>query len=135
MAEILTTPILETGLARQAQQALLDDLTRGHYAKLVAAKAMQARFAKAFQEAGEENHVEGLGQRVMCVHVDIYWEMIRRYGARCWSDPHFRKRMMQDEPSLRVHSRPGKVAVRVQGLKQRPTSNVQHPTSKGGILA
>jgi hypothetical protein len=117
MGEILTTPILEDGLARAAHQAFLDDLRRGHHAKLVTAQAMQARFAHALQAAGEETHVEGLGQRVMCVHPDIYWEMIRRYGRDCWNDRDFRRRMMADEPGLRVSSRPRNATVRVNGLR------------------
>lgn len=115
--------MVEIAGARQSAdaQALLDDVRRGHHARLVVAQAEQAKFARVIAESGEVFAKGGLGVRTMCVHSDIYWEMVRRFGPDCWRDKGFRKDMLRDVPELGVRATSRKTSVRVPGFRSAGT--------------
>jgi hypothetical protein len=130
MSAILTEFDLHAGLSAATREELLTDMRRGHRAALTVAMAQQAQL-KGLLDAEPETWSPGLGPRVMHVPSVVYFEMIRRYGAEVWRDPDFRRKMVQDEPSLRVETRARNTTVRVNGRREgdASTSNVQRPTS------
>lgn len=129
---ILNMPDVDSGLRRSDHQALLNDLRRGHHARLALAMERQIRIAKFYENSDEVHARGGLGERIMCVDAVIYWEMVRRYGVDCWADKGFRQDMMRDEPSLRVRSRPRSATVRVNGLRQGADARTKK--TNGGIV-
>jgi hypothetical protein len=116
MGEILNMVQIESASQGADAQALLDDVTRGHHAALVVALAQQTKIAKAIAEGGEVFARGGLGVRTMCVHTDIYWDMVRLYGPDCWRDKGFRKDMLRDIPALQVRAESRKTMLRMPGL-------------------
>ncbi len=108
--------ILEAGLTQIVRQAFMDDLTRGFRAQLALANERQARIARAMRADGGRVHVAGLGEQRACIDPYIYFEMERRHGKGCWKDPAFLRRMLADEPALKVQCRARNATVRVPGL-------------------
>lgn len=126
MLDLLTMPDVDTRQKREDHQALLDDLRRGHHARIVVAQTEQAGMARVLRNR-DEVFIEGLGQRTMCVHPTIYWEMVRRYGPDCWRDKQFRKDMMRDEPGIRAFAGSRKIRVRVDGRARARTGGIVTP--------
>lgn len=116
MGKILNMVQIESASQGADAQALLDDVKRGHHASLVVALAEQAKIAKAITDAGEVFARGGMGVRTMCVHAEIYWDMVRLYGPDCWRDKGFRKDMLRDIPELRVRAESRKIQVVAPGM-------------------
>jgi hypothetical protein len=145
MSAILTEFDLHAGLSAATREELLTDMRRGHRAALTVAMAQQAQL-KGLLDAEPETWSPGLGPRVMHVPSVVYFEMIRRYGAEVWRDPDFRRKMVQDEPSLRVETRARNTTVRVNGRKEvggqksevgnatQASASAGARTEKGGIV-
>ncbi len=133
MNHLLTDVDVNDRRKRSDHQAFVADLRRGHHARMVVAAAQQVEIQRVLASR-PERHVNGLGKRIACVHPDIYWEMCRRYGMKCWRDPKFMRRMMQDEPSIKTHSRPDKLTLRVNGLKKQPKETPKGAAKAGRII-
>lgn len=112
MSELFTEIDLHAGLSEATRAELIEDMRRGHRAQMTVAMQRQAAL-KRIMDGRDETWGEGLGRRIMHVPSEVYFEMVRRYGDGIWRDPKFRKRMMEDEPSLRVNTRPRRTSVRV----------------------
>ena len=109
---------VESRLAREAHQALLNDVRRGHNMRLALAAERQIRTAAVLKQTDADVFAKGgLGVRTMTVDPVIYWEMVRRFGAGCWRDKQFRKDMLRDHPELAVHARSRKITARVDGRR------------------
>ncbi len=116
MSNLLTDVDVSTPRRREEHQAWVEEVRLGYHAQLVLAKARQIEMQRVLERTPMHT-TPGLGQRVACIDPVIYWDMERRFGKGCWRNAEFRKRMLHDEPSLRVHYRERNTSVRVDGLR------------------
>ena len=86
---------------------LCADIQVGWNSQAWMAKARQARIAGASQRL-QKAHIEGIGEHQMSVDPFIFHQWGQLHGYQVWNDPAFRKKMMQDNPELKVANKPRK---------------------------
>jgi hypothetical protein len=96
-------------------RAVLNEFRRGWRQAEVMAAIEQNQIAAT---QPEKKWVNGLGQHTMSIQADAYHYWGQRLGYKCWRDKQFRREFARDNPAVRVHSRPGKTMVRVDGFKE-----------------
>lgn len=97
-------------------EAYKRELLRGERVQAELAILEQQRLKEA-SDLLETRHIEGLGQKVLCITRDLAARLRMKYGMSCLHDPDFRRRLLQQNPFLRVRSIPQKTTVRVNGLR------------------
>lgn len=85
-------PIVEvTG----ATEDVIAEFRRGFQAQAVQAALAQERLNAAVTRE-PSRMIDGVGQLIGRVDADVYHLMKHRHGEEVWSDPHFRKRALED---------------------------------------
>lgn len=93
------------------------ELLRGERVRAELAILEQRRLKEA-SDLLETRHIEGLGQKVLCITREMAARLRMKYGMGCLHDPAFRKRLLEKNPFLRVRSIPQKTTIRVDGFKE-----------------
>ena len=116
------------------------ELLRGERAQAELDILLQRRLKEASDRL-ESRHIEGLGQKVICIHPNLAWRLRLKYGMSCLHDPDFRKSLLRKNPFLRVKSVARKMAIRVDGFRvqgsgfRKEKSHAAPGTGEGAQLA
>ena len=97
-----------------------DELLSGIHAEAVMASQRQRNIAEANERIAQAA-VEGLGQKMMSIDL-AYWHFWQLREPGCWKDKDFRKRVMRDNPDVRVRYTPRKSCVRVDGFRDKQST-------------
>lgn len=92
------------------------ELLRGERVQAELAILQQTRLKEA-SDLLETRHVEGLGQKVLSIHPNLAARLRLKFGMSCLHEPHFRRRLLERNPFLRVRSIPQKTTLRVDGFR------------------
>lgn len=106
---------------RRLLDALYDDLERGEHAAAVLAEAEARRIAEYHRAVGPIPTVEGLGQLVLRVPLDVYLHWHAREGVEFWSQEENVDYIASRNPGLRPETQRRPVFT-MPGLPGRDTS-------------
>jgi hypothetical protein len=78
------------------------ELVRGEHAKAALTLRRQQLIAQASAQI-ESRCIDGLGQPIMQLDQELYVRLKREFGNDCFSDPAFRRSLIQKNPEVRVN--------------------------------
>lgn len=105
-------------------KAVMDELTRGHLAKLYMAERVQRRAAATL---GERRTLSA-GEVTMQVHPKFYHYWGQRLGYECWEDKQFVREFLRDNPEARVTSKAANPSILVSGWQPNASRSKFHQT-------
>lgn len=114
-------------------ERLKRELIRGEHARAEFAIRAQNALQEALGQMGPIRHIDGIGRKVACIHPELAARIRVKYGSSCLSDPAFLHSLVAANPFLRVQTIPKKLAIRVDGFRDRKTE-VGSQRSEGGPL-
>lgn len=95
------------------------ELIRGEHARAEFAIRAQNALQEALGQMGPVRHIDGIGRKVACIHPELAARIRVKYGSSCLSDPAFLRSLVQANPFLRVQTVPNKLAIRVDGFRDK----------------
>jgi len=117
---------------RRLLDALYDDLERGEHAAAVLAEAEARRIAEYHRAAGPIPTVEGLGQLVLRVPLDVFLHWHAREGAEFWNQPENVEYIASRNPGLRPETQRRAIVSMPGSPFMQGSSAVEHQTHNLG---
>ena len=105
-----------------------EELIRGEDVQMNLARARQIQIKRA-NDRLSHCFMDGVGQRIASIDKHIFHRMCLMHGRHWFRDKACLRDTLQRHPELAIRARPGKLTLRVQGL--RPDARKPHPRDAG----